>query len=259
MNDKLSSKEYADLLAPLQVELNNLMHWLRHTGRRMVVLFEGRDTAGKGGVINTITGMLNPRQFRIVALTKPTEIERTQWYFQRYIGHLPSAGELVLFDRSWYNRAGVEKVMGFCTDAEYRRFLKETPRFEQQLVDEGVLLYKYWLAVDQKQQEKRFAERAGDPLKNWKLSPIDLEARKKYVEYGKARDRMMAATHTRHAPWTIVEFNDQKRGRLNLIRHLLDRVPNTRVPVATIRLPRLGRKPARERYGGPVRPIKGKY
>jgi polyphosphate kinase 2 len=259
MNDKLSSKEYADLLAPLQVELNNLMHWLRHTGRRMVVLFEGRDTAGKGGVINTITGMLNPRQFRIVALTKPTEIERTQWYFQRYIGHLPSAGELVLFDRSWYNRAGVEKVMGFCTAAEYRRFLKETPRFEQQLVDEGVLLYKYWLAVDQKQQEKRFAERAGDPLKNWKLSPIDLEARKKYVEYGKARDRMMAATHTRHAPWTIVEFNDQKRGRLNLIRHLLDRVPNTTVPVATIRLPRLGRKPARERYGGPVRPIKGKY
>jgi polyphosphate kinase 2 len=259
MNDKLSSKEYAELLAPLQVELNNLMHWLRHTGRRMVVLFEGRDTAGKGGVINTITGMLNPRQFRIVALTKPTEFERTQWYFQRYIAHLPSAGELVLFDRSWYNRAGVEKVMGFCTDAEYRQFLKEAPRFEQQLVDEGILLYKYWLAVDQKQQEKRFAERATDPLKNWKLSPIDLEARKKYVEYGKARDRMMAATHTRHAPWTIVEFNDQKRGRLNLIRHLLDRVPDTRIPVARVRLPRLVNKPARERYGGPVRPIKGKY
>ena len=259
MNDKLKSKDYADLLSPLQLELNNLMHWLKDTGQRMVVVMEGRDTAGKGGVINAITETLNPRQVRIVALAKPTERERTQWYFQRYIGHLPSAGELVLFDRSWYNRAGVEKVMGYCTDAEYRRFLKEVPRFEQQLVDEGILLYKYWLAVDQKQQETRFAERAADPLKSWKLSPIDLEARKKYLEYGKARDRMMAATHTRRAPWTIVEFNDQKRGRLNLIRHLLDQIPDTRMPVTRVRLPRLAKKLARERYGGPVRPIKGKY
>ena len=259
MNDKLKSKDYAELLEPLQLELNNLMHWLKATGNRMVVLFEGRDTAGKGGVINAITETLNPRQVRIVALAKPTELERTQWYFQRYIGHLPSAGELVLFDRSWYNRAGVEKVMGYCTDAEYRRFLKEAPRFEQQLIDDGILLCKYWLAVDQKQQEKRFAERAADPLKSWKLSPIDLEARKKYVEYGKARDRLMAATHTRHAPWTIVEFNDQKRGRLNLIRHLLDRVPDKKVPVQRIALPRLRGKPATERYAGPVRPIKGKF
>ncbi len=259
MNDKLRNKDYAELLEPLQLELNNLMHWLKATGNRMVVLFEGRDTAGKGGVINAITETLNPRQVRIVALAKPTELERTQWYFQRYIGHLPSAGELVLFDRSWYNRAGVEKVMGYCTDAEYRRFLKEAPRFEQQLIDDGILLCKYWLAVDQKQQEKRFAERAEDPLKSWKLSPIDLEARKKYVEYGKARDRMMAATHTRHAPWTIVEFNDQKRGRLNLIRHLLDRVPDKKVPVQRIALPRLRGKPATERYAGPVRPIKGKF
>ncbi|MBL8201278.1 MAG: polyphosphate kinase 2 [Chromatiales bacterium] len=259
MNDKLKSKDYAELLEPLQLELNNLMHWLRHTGKRMVVLFEGRDTAGKGGVINAIAETLNPRQVRIVALAKPTERERTQWYFQRYVRHLPSAGELVLFDRSWYNRAGVERVMGFCTDAEYRKFLKEVPRFEQQLIDEGILLYKYWLAVDQKQQERRFAERAADPLKAWKLSPIDLEARKKYVEYGRARDRMLAATHSRHAPWTIVEFNDQKRGRLNLIRHLLDEVPDTKVPVNRVVLPRLRGKPAKERYSGPVRPIKGTF
>jgi len=259
MNDKLKSKDYAELLEPLQLELNNLMHWLRHTGKRMVVVFEGRDTAGKGGTINAIAETLNPRQVRIVALAKPTEVESTQWYFQRYIRHLPAAGELVLFDRSWYNRAGVEKVMGYCTEAQYRQFLKEAPRFEQQLVDDGILLYKYWLAVDQNQQEKRFAERAVDPLKSWKLSPIDLEARKKYVEYGRARDRMMAATHTRHAPWTIVEFNDQKRGRLNLIRHLLDRVPDTQVPVARVRLPRLPGKPAVERYTGPVRPIRARY
>jgi polyphosphate kinase 2 len=259
VNDKLKSKDYAELLEPLQLELNNLMHWLRHTGKRMVVLFEGRDTAGKGGVINAITETLNPRQVRVAALAKPTELERTQWYFQRYIAHLPSAGEIVLFDRSWYNRAGVERVMGYCSDAEYRRFLKEAPRFEQQLIDDGILLCKYWLAVDQQQQEKRFAERAADPLKSWKLSPIDLEARKKYVEYGKARDRMMAATHTRHAPWTIVEFNDQKRGRLNLIRHLLDRVPDKKVPVKRIALPRLRGKPATERYAGPVRPIRAKY
>lgn len=259
MTDKLKNKDYAGLLEPLQLELNNLVHWLKATGKRMVVLFEGRDTAGKGGVINAIAETLNPRQVRIVALAKPTELERTQWYFQRYIGHLPSAGELVLFDRAWYNRAGVEKVMGYCTDAEYRRFLKEAPRFEQQLVDEGILLYKYWLAVDQKQQEKRFAERAADPLKAWKLSPIDLEARKKYVEYGKARDRMMAATHTRHAPWTIVEFNDQKRGRLNLIRHLLDQVPDTRVPLKRMALPRLGGRLATERYAGSVRPIRDRF
>jgi len=259
MSNKLKSKDYEELLAPLQLELNNLMHWLQHTGRRMVVLFEGRDTAGKGGVINAIAETLNPRQVHIVALSKPTARESSQWYFQRYVEHLPSAGELVLFDRSWYNRAGVEKVMGFCTDAEYRQFLKQAPHFEQQLIDAGILLFKYWLAVDQKQQEKRFAERVTDPLKRWKLSPIDLEARKKYVEYGKARDRMLAATHSAEAPWAIVEFNDQRLGRLNLIRHLLDQVPDTKVPVANLRLPRLKGKPAKERYSGPVRPITGKF
>ena len=259
MPDKLKSKDYEQLLEPLQLELNNLMHWLTATGRRMVVLFEGRDAAGKGGVINAIAGTLNPRQVKVVALPKPTNGERTQWYFQRYVPHLPAAGELVMFDRSWYNRAGVEHVMGWCTDAEYRRFLKAAPVFEQQPVDDGILLYKYWLAVDQKQQEKRFAERAADPLKRWKLSPIDLEARQKYVAYGRARDRMFRATHTRHAPWTVVEFNDQKRGRLNLIRHLLDRAPDTRVPVPRLTLPPLKGKPAKERYTGPVQPIRGKY
>ena len=259
MNDKLRSKDYAELLAPLQLELNNLTHWLQHTGRRMVVLFEGRDTSGKGGVINAIAETLNPRHVRIVALATPTERERTQWYFQRYVSHLPAAGELVLFDRSWYNRAGVEKVMGFCTAAQYRQFLREVPRFEQQLIEDGILLLKYWLAVDQKQQEKRFAERAADPLKRWKLSPIDLEARKKYVEYGKARNRMIAATHTRQAPWAIVEFNDQRRGRLNLIHHLLNQIPDTKVPRTRLRLPPLRTRPATERYPSSLRPITGAY
>ena len=259
MDNKLKSKNYAELLEPLQLRLNNLTHWLQHTGRRMVVLFEGRDAAGKGGVINAIAATLNPRQVRIVAMAKPTGPEQSQWYFQRYIEHLPAASELVLFDRSWYNRAGVEKVMGFCTDTEYRQFLKQAPRFEQLLVDDGILLYKYWLAVDQKQQEKRFAERAADPRKRWKLSPIDLDARKKYVEYGKARDQMIAATHTVQAPWAIVEFNDQRRGRLNLIRHLLDQVPDTLVPEKRLKLPRLKAKPAVERYSGPVRPLASKY
>ncbi len=256
---RLKKKEYEAHLEAMQVELNNLAHWLRHTGRRMVAIFEGRDTAGKGGAIGAIADRLNPRQVRIVALATPTDRERTQWYFQRYIAHLPAAGEMVLFDRSWYNRAGVEHVMGFCTRAQYERFLAQAPVFEKMLVDDGVLLYKYWLAVDQREQEERFRERADDPLKRWKLSPIDLEARKRYVEYGRARDRMFKATHTRHAPWTVVGFNDQRRGRLNLIRHLLDEVPDTRVREETIAFPPLGAKPAKERFTGPVKPIRGRY
>lgn len=255
----LKKKEYDERLEDMQVELNNLAHWLRHTGRRMVVLFEGRDAAGKGGTINAIAERLNPRQVRIVAMATPTERERAQWYFQRYIAHLPTAGELALFDRSWYNRAGVEHVMGFCTRAEYERFLTQAPVFEKMLVDEGILLYKYWLAVDQHHQEERFRERAEDPLKRWKLSPIDLEARKQYVTYGRARDAMFEATHTRYAPWHLVDFNDQRRGRLNLIRHLLDAVPDTRVPEETIDLPALPGKPAKERFTGPVKPIRGRY
>jgi polyphosphate kinase 2 len=255
----VKKKKYEELLEALQVELNNLARWLQLTGRRMVVVLEGRDTAGKGGTINAIAASLNPRQVRIVALAKPSERERTEWYFQRYVPHLPAAGELVLFDRSWYNRAGVEKVMGFCTAAEYRRFLKQAPVFERLLVDDGILLLKYWLAVDQREQEERLAERAADPLKRWKLSPIDLEARAHYVEYGRARDAMFRATHARHAPWFVVNFGDQRRGRLNLIRHLLDQVPDTHVPAKPVELPPLPDKPATEVFKGPVKPVRNVY
>jgi polyphosphate kinase 2 len=220
----------------------------------MVVVLEGRDTAGKGGAIAAITERLNPRQVRVVALPKPTEREQTQWYFQRYVAHLPAAGELVLFDRSWYNRAGVERVMGFCTDAEYTQFLKDAPVFEQLLINQGVILVKYWLAVDQAEQEARFAERAADPLKRWKLSPIDLEARKHYQAYGRARDRMFKATHKRQAPWAVVDFNDQKAGRLHLIRHLLDQVPDTHVRPVPVKLTRLAGKPSKERHSV-IKPI----
>ncbi len=255
----MKKKAYEEQLETLQVELNNLARWLQHSGRRMMVVVEGRDTAGKGGAIKAIAATLNPRQVRIVALGKPSDRERTEWYFQRYVPHLPSAGELVLFDRSWYNRAGVEKVMGFCTEAEYERFLKQAPAFERLLVDDGILLLKSWLAVDQREQEERLAERAADPLKRWKLSPVDLEARKHYVEYGRARDAMFRATHSRHAPWFVVRFDDQRRGRLNLIRHLLDQVPDTRVPPARVELTPLPAKPAKESFKGPVKPIREVY
>jgi polyphosphate kinase 2 len=255
----MKKKAYEEALEPLQLELNNVARWLQRTGRRMIVLFEGRDAAGKGGTIGAITGTLNPRQIHVVALAKPGERESTQWYFQRYAAHLPAAGEIVLFDRSWYNRAGVEKVMGYCNDAQYRSFLAQVPIFEKLLVDDGILIYKYWLAVDQHEQEERFAERAADPLKRWKLSPIDLEARKRYVEYGRARDAMFKATHTRHAPWYVVDFNDQRLGRLNLIRHLLDCIPDYRLKAEPLSLPRLKHKPAREVFKGRVRPIPNRY
>ena len=257
--EKLKKKEYERLLEPMEVELNNLARWVKQTGARMLVLVEGRDTAGKGGVIRAITDPLNPRQVRIVALAKPTETERTQWYFQRYVAHLPAAGEIAVFDRSWYNRAGVEKVMGYCTGSEYELFLKQAPIFEQMLVDEGILLYKYWLTVDQEYQEERFAERAADPLKRWKLSPIDLEARTRYVEYGQARDAMFEATHTPHAPWVAVDFNDQRRGRLNLIRHLLDHTPDVTLPEEPFVLPPLAGELQRDQFHGPVRPIPNRY
>jgi polyphosphate kinase len=219
------------------------------------VLIEGRDTAGKGGVISAIAETLNPRQCHVVALPKPSDRERAQWYFQRYIPHLPAAGEIALFDRSWYNRAGVERVMGFCTEDETAAFLKQAPVFEKLLVDDGLLLFKYWLTVDQAQQEQRFAERQLDPLKRWKLSPIDVQAREKYADYGRARDAMLAATHTKHAPWTLVDFNDQRRGRLTLIRDLLDRLPEHAVPEQLVYLPPLGHAPQKERFKGPLKPI----
>jgi polyphosphate kinase len=190
-----------------------------------------------------------------VALSSPTPREQSQWYFQRFIPHLPAAGEMVLFDRSWYNRAGVEKVMGFCTEQQCREFLRQAPVFEKMLTDDGIVLLKYWLGVDQQRQEERFAERAADPLKRWKLSPIDLQARQKYDAYTTARDAMFRATHTRHAPWFAVDFNDQRRGRLGLIRHLLDHVPDHPVPETRLKLPPLKGKPRRERWSGVVKPI----
>ena len=251
----LSKSDYEDLLEPLQLELNGVARWLAHTGKRLLVVVEGRDTAGKGGVIAAIADELNPRQCRVVALSKPSERESTQWYFQRYVPHLPAAGEIVLFDRSWYNRAGVERVMGFCTEDQVRAFLAQVPLFERLLVDDGIVLLKYWLTVDQAQQEERFAERAEDPLKRWKLSPIDLQAREKYDAYTKARQAMLEATHTPYAPWTLVDFNDQRRGRLRLIRHLLDAIPEHAVPETQFEFPPLGHAPLKERFKGALKPI----
>ncbi len=253
---KLRRKEYAKLLEPLQVELVAMARWLQHTGKRIVVLFEGRDTAGKGGAINAIAEHMNPRQCRVVALPRPNEREGSQWYFQRYVAHLPAAGEIVLFDRSWYNRAGVEKVMGFASDAQVKAFLQQAPAFEKLLADDGILLFKYWLCCDQDKQEERFAERLEDPLKRWKLSPIDVEARRHYDDYTRAREAMLKATHTPHAPWTLVDFNDQKRGRLALIRDLLDRLPDTNVPPAKIAFEPLPGKRRKERYGV-LKPVRG--
>jgi polyphosphate kinase 2 len=255
-NGGLGKSEYLERLEALQVELNGMARWLQHTGQRLVVVIEGRDTAGKGGVIAAIADTLSPRQCRTVALPKPSERETTQWYFQRYVAHLPAAGEIVLLDRSWYNRAGVERVMGFCTETQAKAFLKQAPVFEKMLVDDGILLFKYWLTVDQARQEERFAERLADPLKRWKLSPIDLKAREKYDAYGRARDAMLEATHTKHAPWTLVDFNDQKRGRLTLIRNLLDRLPDTHVPPEAIEFPPLPGAPLKERFRGPLEPIR---
>jgi polyphosphate kinase len=251
---RLKRKEYEALLQPMQEELVAMSRWLQRSGRRLVVLFEGRDTAGKGGAIDAIRAHINPRQCRVVALSKPAERESRQWYFQRYVPHLPAAGEIVLFDRSWYNRAGVEKVMGFASDTQVKAFLRQAPVFEKLLVDDGILLFKYWLCCDQDQQEDRFAERLDDPLKRWKLSPVDLAARQKYAEYTRAREAMLKATHFAHAPWTLVDFNDQKRGRLTLIRDLLDRLPDTRVPETPLEFEALPGKPAKERYGV-VKPI----
>ncbi|MES2956988.1 MAG: polyphosphate kinase 2 [Pseudomonadota bacterium] len=252
---RIGKGEYLERLAPLQLELNRMARWLQSSGKRLLVLIEGRDTAGKGGVISAIADTLNPRQCHVVALPKPSDRERTQWYFQRYVAHLPAAGEIALFDRSWYNRAGVERVMGFCTPAETEAFLAQAPQFERLLVDDGVLLFKYWLTVDQAQQEARFAERLEDPMKRWKLSPIDLKARDKYADYGRARDAMLAATHHKRAPWALVDFNDQRRGRLTLIRHLLDHLPDTRVEPESIELLPLAGKVLKESFRGPLKPI----
>ena len=246
---------YEDRLRPMQVALNGVMRVLKDKGERVVVLFEGRDTAGKGGVIKAISEKLNTRQCHIAALGVPTEREQGEWYFQRYVAYLPSAGEMTLFDRSWYNRAGVEAVMGYCTPAQTDAFLKAAPVFEKMLVDDGIRLFKYWLTVDQAEQEKRFAERQDDPLKQWKLSPVDLQARTKYDEYGRARDRMLEATHTKWAPWTLVDFNDQKAGRLQLIANLLSRLPVPTKQAPEVEIPPLPGPPQKEKFRGPLKPI----
>ena len=244
----MKGRDYRAALAPMQEELVAMARWAKVTGQRIVVLFEGRDTAGKGGAIRAVRDRLNPRQCRTVALAKPTEAEASEWYFQRYVQHLPSAGEIVLFDRSWYNRAGVEKVMGYASGHEVERFLRQAPVLERMLVDDGIHLFKYWLTTDQARQEERLRERLDDPLKRWKLSSVDLAARELYDAYTDARADMLRATHTDHAPWTLVDFNDQKRGRLTLIRDLLDRLPDTRCEPPEIAFAPLEREPAAEEY-----------
>ena len=233
----LAKKDYDKELRRLQVELLQLEEWIRHRSLRVVVLFEGRDTAGKGGVIKRMTALLNPRYVRVVALPAPTERERSQWYFQRYITHLPSAGEMVLFDRSWYNRAGVEHVMGFCTDAEYEEFMRTCPQFERMLVHSGILLVKYWLSVSDEEQERRFTARINDPTKRWKLSPMDLQARARWVDYSEAKDNMFAYCDIKEAPWYVVETDNKRSAHLNLISHFLSLIPYEPVPKDQIKLP----------------------
>jgi polyphosphate kinase len=251
---KLSDEDYDELLKPLSKELSAMARWVQETGQRVVVLFEGRDTAGKGGSIDMFARVLNPRQCRVVALPSPNERERTEWYFQRYVEHLPAKGEIVLFDRSWYNRAGVERVMGFCTPQQAQAFLNAAPEFERHIVDDGIFLFKYWLCCDQDVQEGRFENRLHNPMKRWKLSPIDIKAREHYDDYTEARERMLAATHNEFAPWTLVDFNDQPLGRLTLLRDFLDRMPDTELPLADIPWPALAHAPLKEEYGV-LRPI----
>jgi polyphosphate kinase 2 len=234
---RLGNKEYLEALGRLQVELVKLQEWVKHEGLRLVVIFEGRDAAGKGGAIKRITEGVNPRIARVVALPAPTEREKTQWYFQRYIAHLPAAGEMVLMDRSWYNRAGVERVMGFCTDAEYLEFLRSCPEFERMLVRSGIILIKYWFSVSDDEQERRFRQRLKRPTTRWKLSVMDLESRSRWVEYSKAKDENFRHTDIKEAPWYVVNSDNKKRARLNVITHLLSLIPYQDLTPAPIELP----------------------
>ena len=235
---ELDKKTFLKELTRLQIELNKMQEWIKLKGLKVVLLFEGRDAAGKGGAIKYITQTLNPRQTRVVALGVPTEKEKTQWYFQRYVSYLPAAGEMVLFDRSWYNRAGVEHVMGFCSESEYEEFLRSTPEFERMIMRSGILLVKYWFSVSDEEQEKRFQARINDPTKHWKISPMDLESRKKWVEYSMAKDKMFAYTDTKDVPWHVVEADDKRRARLNCISHLLSLIPYEEIPYKPIKLPK---------------------
>ena len=232
--EKIPNSAYEEKLAKLQIELTKLQEWIKHTGHRVAIIFEGRDAAGKGGTIKRITEAMNPRICQVVALPAPTEREQSQWYFQRYAAHLPSAGEIVIFDRSWYNRAGVERVMGFCTDQEYKEFMRSCPEFERMLVRDGLQLIKYWFSVSDDEQERRFQKRLADPTKQWKLSPMDLESRKRWVDYSVAKDAMFSLTDIKQAPWYVVNSDVKKHARLNCISHLLSLIPYEgleRVPV----------------------------
>jgi polyphosphate kinase 2 len=236
---EIKRKEYEKLLLKLEIELVKLQEWVKAKKLKVVVVFEGRDAAGKGGVIKTIAGCLNPRICRIVALGIPTEKEKSQWYFQRYVSQLPAAGEIALFDRSWYNRAGVEKVMGYCTSEEYEEFLRSCPEFERMMIRSGTILIKYWFSVSDNVQEKRFQERIKDPTKRWKISPMDIESRDKWVEYSMAKDKMFSFTDTRQAPWYVVHADDKKRARLNCIEHLLSMIPYEDLTPKPFKLPPL--------------------
>jgi polyphosphate kinase len=243
-SEKMDKKEYEAELIRLQTELCHLQEWVKSEGQRIVIVFEGRDAAGKGGVIKALTDRVSHRVFRVVALPAPSDREKTQLHIQRYLKHFPAAGEIVIFDRSWYNRAGVEKVMGFCTETQYKDFLDHCPLFEETIVDNGIRLFKYWLEVSNEEQEKRFQARIDDPLRQWKLSNMDLPSRARWYDYSQARDAMLDATDTKFAPWYIVDSSDKKRGRLTLISHFLSQIPYKKIKREKVKLPKRSRKHA---------------
>jgi polyphosphate kinase 2 len=245
---KISKKHYEESLAELHNELVHLQEWVKNEGLKVVIIFEGRDASGKGGTLKRFTEPLNPRVCRVVALGVPTEKEKSQWYFQRYAQHLPAAGEIVAFDRSWYNRAGVEKVMGFCSNKEYDEFLRSCPEFERMLVRSGIILLKYWFSVSDEEQEKRFKGRIDNPMKRWKFSPMDLESRSKWLEYSKAKDNMFAHTDTKQVPWFVVDADNKKKARLNCISHIISKIPYEPMNLESITLPKL---PKHEGYVSP--------
>jgi len=247
-DEKMKRKDYEQQMELLQIELVKMQSWVKETDNRIALIFEGRDAAGKGGTIKRFRENLNPRGARNVALSKPSDTERSQWYFQRYVSHLPAAGEIVFFDRSWYNRAGVERVMGFCSDAEYREFMRSCPEFERMLVRSGIQLIKYWFSVSDDEQEKRFQARRLDPTKQWKLSPMDIESRNRWVEYSKAKDDMFAHTDIKQAPWYVVDADVKKHARLNCIHHLLESIPYQEIKADKVQLA------ARKKQGAYVRP-----
>ncbi len=254
-NGRLKRKEYEMELSRLQEKLCKLQDWVKYKGLRVIVVFEGRDAAGKGGTIRAITERVSPRVFRLVALPAPSDREKSQMYMQRYMQYFPTAGEIVIFDRSWYNRAGVEHVMGFCTEEQHRRFLKLCPEFEKYIVDAGINLVKYWMEVGKKEQERRFEARIKDPVRQWKLSPMDLESFRRWYEYSRARDQMLEATDSKHAPWYIVRSDDKKKARLNCISHLLGMIPYGKVPRDKVKLPK---RKTKDSYDDQVR-LKGRH